>query len=145
MIVAALSLLGCCGITGDYESGQPAGEATAAAPQYAFSISMYDTEDPVDSGGRTNYVIEAENMGPAADNAVLEFRLSGNLAISGASNNGRITGGTVIWDLGAVGAGEKLTRTVEARALGAGTGEALATIKIGNYAESNAEGTAVYG
>lgn len=160
-VLAAALLAGCCSMTGDGEGAVPAqsggevvppddlpgGSASAAGSQ--FSVLMYDTEDPVEEGGTTYYMVQVENIGAYAEDMELDFSVSDEMRlVSGYGGYGdySVSGSTARWRIDGMKSGEVATLRLVAEAVSAGSAVATATVGAGTGHEvSVSEGTSVYG
>jgi hypothetical protein len=152
-------LCGCCGMVegGTENLPQPAGQAqpeieppqTAAGQQPAgqggsFEISIYDTEDPVDAGAETRYVIELVNGNSAFGETEVSLMLPANMEFKSASGDYSFELGKVVWRLERMEAEEIFTFTVQAKALTAGVADVKASASSGAYSREAEEGTSIY-
>lgn len=120
-------------VTGDSVAGAEAHAETQVIGVPALHVSSYDTEDPVDVGESTVYVIEMRNEGTApVTNTRLEHVISGIMEFADARGPmafRREQGKVVFEPCPILQPGEKLTYrvTVKAMKTGAAIGRSLVT------------------
>jgi len=114
----------------------------------AMHISTYDTEDPIEIGKQTIYVIEIRNEGTSpCTNIVMKSKLNEELEFISAKPSSKVEGNMVIFDtVPILLPREKLRYTVVCRALQQGSAKHAAILKYDQFDQEiiSEEGTTIY-